>query len=117
MLFIQSRVETNITLAKPKSGAVKKATFDVPWGTSVSFPKSFIISIKGCKTGGPTRYCTLAVTLRSIQLARRPVLPSRRYAYREALHYELMTPGSVNEPLTAPEVIGILGRAARWMEN
>ena len=45
------------------------------------------------------------------------VLPSRRYAYREALHYELMTPGSVNEPLTAPEVIGILGRAARWMEN
>ena len=45
------------------------------------------------------------------------LLPSRRYAYREALHHQLMSPGSANEPLTAPEVIGILGRAARWMEN
>ena len=41
------------------------------------------------------------------------LIPSRRYAYKEAVHRELMDRGSENEPLTGPEVVGILGRAAR----
>ena len=45
------------------------------------------------------------------------LIPSRRYAYREAIYHGLITPGSVNEPLTAPEVVGIMGRLARLNEN
>lgn len=41
------------------------------------------------------------------------LLPSRRYAYREAVHLELMARGSEYEPLTGPEAVGIMGRAAR----
>ncbi len=41
------------------------------------------------------------------------LIPSRRYAYKEAIHNKLMERGSENEPLTGPEVVGILGRAAR----
>ena len=41
------------------------------------------------------------------------ILPNRRYAYREAVYQKLMLRGSENEPLTGPEAIGILGRAAR----
>ena len=41
------------------------------------------------------------------------LLPSRRYAYREALHRKLMERGSEYEPLTGPEAVGILGRAGR----
>jgi len=45
------------------------------------------------------------------------LLPSRRYAYREAVHQGLMMPGSAAEPLTAPEVVGIMGRVARLNEK
>ena len=45
------------------------------------------------------------------------LFPSRRYAYREAVYYGLITPGSVNEPLTAPEVVGNMGRVARLNGN
>jgi len=41
------------------------------------------------------------------------LLPSRRYAYREVVNLGLMTMGSEYEPLTGPEVVGIMGRAAR----
>lgn len=45
------------------------------------------------------------------------LIPSRRYAYREALNYGLMAKGSEWEPLTGPEVVGIIGRAARMKEG
>ncbi len=45
------------------------------------------------------------------------LFPNRRYAYREAVYHGLITPGSVNEPLTAPEVVGIMGRVARLNGN
>ena len=45
------------------------------------------------------------------------LIPSRRYAYREAVYHGLIMPGSATEPLTAPEVIGIMGRVARLNEN
>jgi len=41
------------------------------------------------------------------------LLPSKRYAYREAVYQELVTRGSEHEPLTGPEAVGIMGRAAR----
>jgi len=44
------------------------------------------------------------------------LLPSRRYAYREAIYYELMERGSEYEPLTGPEAVGVLGRAARMSQ-
>ena len=44
------------------------------------------------------------------------VFPSRRYAYREAVYHGLMQRGSEWEPLTGPEVVGIIGRAARQAE-
>ncbi|MBN1845865.1 MAG: hypothetical protein JW810_09295 [Sedimentisphaerales bacterium] len=45
------------------------------------------------------------------------VLPGRRYAYREAVYHGLMERGSEYEPLTGPEAIGIMGRAARMKEG
>ncbi|GEM_PF-1240074 len=45
------------------------------------------------------------------------LISSRRYAYREALHYGLMAKGSAREPLTGPEAVGIIGRAARMKEG
>lgn len=45
------------------------------------------------------------------------VLPSRRYAYREALYHKLLSRGSEYEPLTGPEVVGIVGRAGRMMDE
>jgi len=45
------------------------------------------------------------------------LIPSRRYAYREALYYGLMAKGSACEPLTGPEAVGIIGRAARMKEG
>ncbi len=41
------------------------------------------------------------------------ILPGKRYAYREAVDREIMQKGSEYEPLTGPEVVGIIGRAAR----
>jgi len=41
------------------------------------------------------------------------LIPSRRYAYKEAVFQNLMLRGSENEPLTGPEAVGIFGRAAR----
>jgi hypothetical protein len=45
------------------------------------------------------------------------LLPSRRYAYREAVYKGLMAKGSAGEPLTGPEAVGIIGRAARMKEG
>ncbi|KPK74275.1 MAG: hypothetical protein AMJ79_14585 [Phycisphaerae bacterium SM23_30] len=45
------------------------------------------------------------------------LIPGRRYAYREAVYHGLITPGSASEPLTAPEVVGIMGRLARLNEE
>ena len=45
------------------------------------------------------------------------LLPSRRYAYREAVHAGLMARGSEYEPLTGPEAVGIMGRAARMSQQ
>lgn len=45
------------------------------------------------------------------------VLPLRRYGYREVVHAGLMLRGSEYEPLTGPEVVGIMGRAARMVNN
>jgi len=45
------------------------------------------------------------------------LLPLRRYGYREVVHAGLMLRGSEYEPLTGPEVVGIMGRAARLMER
>ena len=45
------------------------------------------------------------------------LIPSRRYAYREALNYGLIAKGSQGEPLTGPEAVGIIGRAARMKEG
>ena len=42
------------------------------------FPRRLMISIKGCRRGGPTRYWTRAVTLRSTQLATRPMTAVKR---------------------------------------
>jgi hypothetical protein len=39
--------------------------------------------------------------------------PCRRYAYREAVYQALMMRGSEFEPLTGPEVVGIMGTAGR----
>ena len=72
ILVAQRIPDTSITLAKPITGAAKNVIFEAPLGTRVSLPRSLIISIKGCRRGGPTRYCTLAVTFLSIQLAIRP---------------------------------------------
>ncbi len=41
------------------------------------------------------------------------LIPSRRYAYREAVYQGLMRSGSESEPLTGPEAVGILSRAGR----
>ena len=41
------------------------------------------------------------------------LLPGRRYAYREAVNLGLIAQGSEYEPLTGPEAVGIMGRAAR----
>lgn len=41
------------------------------------------------------------------------LLPGRRYAYREAVDMNLMAKGSEDEPLTGPEVVGVMGRASR----
>jgi len=43
--------------------------------------------------------------------------PSRRYAYREAVYYGLMDRGSENEPVTGPECVGIMHRAAKMLEK
>ena len=45
------------------------------------------------------------------------LLPLRRYGYREVVHAGLMQRGSEYEPLTGPEVVGIMGRAARMMNK
>lgn len=45
------------------------------------------------------------------------VIPSRRYAYREAVYANLMQRGSDTEPLTGPEAVGIVGRAARMNDS
>ncbi|MBN2210409.1 MAG: hypothetical protein JW709_03355 [Sedimentisphaerales bacterium] len=45
------------------------------------------------------------------------LLPGRRYAYREAVELNLMAKGSENEPLTGPEVVGVMGRASRMMNQ
>ena len=45
------------------------------------------------------------------------LLPLRRYGYREVVHAGLMLRGSEYEPLTGPEVVGIMGRAARIVKN
>jgi len=45
------------------------------------------------------------------------LLPCRRYAYREAIYYGLMEKGSEWEPLTGPEAVGVIGRAARMKEG
>ena len=42
------------------------------------------------------------------------IIPSQRYAYREAVYLGLISSGAENEPLTGPEVVGIMSRAARW---
>jgi len=39
--------------------------------------------------------------------------PCRRYAYREAVYQDLMVRGGDNEPLTGPEVVGIMSRAGQ----
>lgn len=44
------------------------------------------------------------------------LIPSRRYAYREAVYLGFMERGSDLEPLTGPEVVGIMGRAVRMQE-
>ena len=41
------------------------------------------------------------------------LVPSRRYAYREALDLKWVGRGCESEPLTGPEVVGIMGRVAR----
>ena len=41
------------------------------------------------------------------------LLGGRRYAYREAVFCGLMMRGSETEPLTGPEVAGIMGRSSR----
>ena len=45
------------------------------------------------------------------------LVPCRRYAYREVVYHGLMEKGSEWEPLTGPEAIGIIGRAARMKEG
>lgn len=45
------------------------------------------------------------------------LIPCRRYAYREALYHGLMAKGAAREPLTGPEAVGIIGRAARMKEG
>lgn len=45
------------------------------------------------------------------------VMPSRRYAYREAVYARLMSAGSSYEPVTGPEAVGIFSRAARYRQN
>jgi len=45
------------------------------------------------------------------------LLPGPRYAYREAEYHGLMPKGSAWEPLTGPEVVGIMGRAALLKEG
>jgi len=41
------------------------------------------------------------------------LLNNRRYSYRQAVAEGLMVKGAEWEPLTGPEVVGIIGRAAR----
>jgi len=43
------------------------------------------------------------------------LLPIRRYAYRELLDKQMISPGADFEPLTGPEAIGIFSRAAQKM--
>lgn len=45
------------------------------------------------------------------------LIPSRRYAYREALELKWVARGSEYEPLTGPEVVGIMGRVGRMNDN
>jgi hypothetical protein len=45
------------------------------------------------------------------------LIGGRRYAYREAIFQGLMLRGSENEPLTGPEVVGIMGRSSRIKEK
>src|SRR3989338_1973758 len=72
MTFIHKIVDTRMTLESPTTGAAKKVNLDAPSGINVSLPNSLITSNTGCKTGGPTRYCTRAVTFRSTQLVKSP---------------------------------------------
>ena len=78
ILFNHNIVDTSITLERPIIGAIRNVVFETPFGIRVSFPRSFTISINGCSRGGPTRYCTLAVTFLSIQLARSPIIAVSR---------------------------------------
>ena len=45
------------------------------------------------------------------------IVPGRRYAYREMVYREIMSKGSEYEPLTGPEAVGIVGRAARMQDS
>ncbi len=45
------------------------------------------------------------------------LLDIRRYAYREAVYNKLMQPGSEYEPLTGPEVVGIMNRAGNYKQR
>jgi hypothetical protein len=45
------------------------------------------------------------------------LIGGRRYAYREAVFCGLMMRGSETEPLTGPEVVGIMGRSSRIKEK
>jgi hypothetical protein len=45
------------------------------------------------------------------------LLNIRRYSYRQAVAEGLMVRGSEFEPLTGPEVVGIMGRAARMKDQ
>jgi hypothetical protein len=45
------------------------------------------------------------------------LIPSRRYAYRELVYRGMMVRGGEFEPLTGPELVGIIGRAVRPQER
>lgn len=45
------------------------------------------------------------------------LLPSRRYAYIEAVHLGYLERGSENEPVTGPEALGVFGRVTRHNEE
>jgi len=45
------------------------------------------------------------------------LVPSRRYAYREAVYHRLMAAGSSYEPVTGPEAVGVFSRAARYHDT
>ncbi|MBA7592520.1 hypothetical protein ES708_34707 [subsurface metagenome] len=68
----QRIVETRIAATNPKIGAARNTARLPPAGIRVSFPKSLTKSYSGCISGGPTRHCTRAVTLRSTQVENKP---------------------------------------------